>query len=79
MTLDGQEVRLHATEVEGSSTIDLVLDRRTAFPKRFEMIAAGRPMATVTYSNVAFLKSSQVPDGTFDYRPPAGARVTDLR
>ncbi len=76
---DGNEVRLQTTEFDEAGTFTLILDRRTAFPRRLEMIANGQQVITITYNDVEFLRPAQVPDKTFAYSPPAGARVTDRR
>ncbi len=69
---------LPATPELGPAGLTIVLDRKTALPRRLDMAYGSRFGVSITYENARFASPRDWDDETFRYDPPAGARVTKV-
>ncbi len=60
----------------GLEAITIVIDEKTSFPSRIVM-GGEQPIITMSFTNLKFVKASELPEGTFEYTPPEGVPVMD--
>ncbi len=78
VAVDGDTIRMRASPPDMGDDIVLTVDSKSGFPRSLVLEVDTLALFTITYSDVTYLRRSQVPSGTFSYKPPRGTRVVQL-
>ena len=62
---------------DGMAQFSLVLDEKTAFPRRMR-IGGAVPFMVMNFDDVEFIDPEKLDAGIFQYTPPEGAKVIDM-
>ncbi len=76
LTDENRGAAIGSGPMPGLDAITIVIDEKTGFPARIVM-GGEQPIVTMEFSNLKFVKDSELPAGTFEYTPPPGVPVMD--